>query len=74
MNKIHQLRSTGNSRFRWQIARAGSFGVGTWLTNDFEKSSWYEGKSKVLNTVVKLESIDGKECVKRLQRIREFQK
>jgi nicotinate phosphoribosyltransferase len=47
------------------IARAGSFGIGTWLTNDFKKkSSGYEEQSKALNIVIKLGSIDGKECVK----------
>ncbi|KAG1839772.1 Quinolinate phosphoribosyl transferase [Suillus tomentosus] len=42
-----------------------SFGIGTWLTNDFKmKSSGYEERSKALNIVIKLGSIDGKECVK----------
>ncbi|OAX37286.1 nicotinate phosphoribosyltransferase [Rhizopogon vinicolor AM-OR11-026] len=42
-----------------------SFGIGTWLTNDFKmKSSEYKEKSKALNMVIKLGSIDGKECVK----------
>ncbi|KAG1843930.1 Quinolinate phosphoribosyl transferase [Suillus subalutaceus] len=42
-----------------------SFGIGTWLTNDFKKkSSGYEEQSKALNIVIKLGSIDGKECVK----------
>ncbi|OJA12328.1 hypothetical protein AZE42_07341 [Rhizopogon vesiculosus] len=42
-----------------------SFGIGTWLTNDFKmKSSGYKEKSKALNMVIKLGSIDGKECVK----------
>ncbi|KAG1746257.1 nicotinate phosphoribosyltransferase [Suillus occidentalis] len=42
-----------------------SFGIGTWLTNDFKKkSSGYKEKSKALNIVIKLGSIDGKECVK----------
>lgn len=50
---------------RGLIARAGSFGIGTWLTNDFKtKSSGYEERSKALNIVIKLGSIDGKECVK----------
>ena len=43
----------------------GSFGIGTWLMNDFKmKSSGYKEKSKALNMVIKLGSIDGKECVK----------
>jgi hypothetical protein len=51
--------------FRGLIACAGSFGIGTWLTNDFKKkSSGYEEQSKALNIVIKLGSIDGKECVK----------
>ncbi|OAX30922.1 Nicotinate/Quinolinate PRTase C-terminal domain-like protein [Rhizopogon vinicolor AM-OR11-026] len=42
-----------------------SFGIGTWLMNDFKmKSSGYKEKSKALNMVIKLGSIDGKECVK----------
>ncbi|KAG0708095.1 Quinolinate phosphoribosyl transferase [Suillus ampliporus] len=42
-----------------------SFGIGTWLTNDFKKkSSGYKEQSKALNIVIKLGSIDGKECVK----------
>ncbi|KAG2354983.1 Quinolinate phosphoribosyl transferase [Suillus spraguei] len=42
-----------------------SFGIGTWLTNDFKKkSSGYEEQSKALNIVIKLGSIEGKECVK----------
>ncbi|KAG2071784.1 nicotinate phosphoribosyltransferase [Suillus decipiens] len=42
-----------------------SFGIGTWLTNDFKKkSTGYEEQSKALNIVIKLGSIDGKECVK----------
>jgi nicotinic acid phosphoribosyltransferase len=51
--------------FRGLIAHAGSFGIGTWLTNDFKKkSSGYKEQSKALNIVVKLGSINGKECVK----------
>ncbi|KAL7409003.1 Quinolinate phosphoribosyl transferase [Mrakia frigida] len=40
-----------------------SYGVGTWLTNDFEKKVG-EGKSKALNIVIKLSKIDGKDCIK----------
>lgn len=49
----------------WSNACPGSFGIGTWLTNDFKKkSSGYKEQSKALNIVIKLGSIDGKECVK----------
>ncbi|KAG1743505.1 nicotinate phosphoribosyltransferase family-domain-containing protein [Suillus lakei] len=40
------------------------FGIGTRVTNDFKKkSSGYKEQSKALNIVIKLGSIDGKECV-----------
>jgi len=43
----------------------GSFGIGTFLTNDFRtKSSGYKEKSRALNMVIKLNSVDGKPCVK----------
>ncbi|KAL4066783.1 Quinolinate phosphoribosyl transferase [Scleroderma yunnanense] len=42
-----------------------SFGIGTFLTNDFQtKSSGYKEKSRALNMVIKLKSINGKPCVK----------
>ncbi|KAG6333326.1 hypothetical protein ID866_5759 [Astraeus odoratus] len=42
-----------------------SFGIGTFLTNDFRtKSSSYREKSKALNMVIKLNSINGRPCVK----------
>jgi len=42
-----------------------SFGIGTFLTNDFRSvSSAGKEKSKALNMVIKLASIDGKSCVK----------
>ncbi|KAI6155346.1 Quinolinate phosphoribosyl transferase [Pisolithus tinctorius] len=42
-----------------------SFGIGTFLTNDFHtKSSKYKEKSKALNMVIKLYSINNQPCVK----------
>ncbi|KAJ8585367.1 hypothetical protein M405DRAFT_413875 [Rhizopogon salebrosus TDB-379] len=42
-----------------------SFGIGTWLINDFKtKSSGYNEQSHAVITVIKLGAIDGKECVK----------
>ncbi len=43
----------------------GSFGIGTSLSNDFtKKSSGGKEKSKALNMVIKLSSVDGKPTVK----------
>ncbi|EPQ59135.1 nicotinate phosphoribosyltransferase, partial [Gloeophyllum trabeum ATCC 11539] len=42
-----------------------SFGIGTWLTNDFKKaSSGGKEQSLALNMVIKLSEVDGKPCVK----------
>lgn len=41
----------------------GSFGIGTSLTNDFQSLS-KESKSKALNMVIKLASINGEPCIK----------
>ncbi|KDQ64394.1 hypothetical protein JAAARDRAFT_28022 [Jaapia argillacea MUCL 33604] len=41
-----------------------TFGIGTWLTNSFNKSSDENEPSKALNMVIKLASVDGKPCVK----------
>ncbi len=43
--------------------RLGTFGIGTNFSNDFTKASSTE-KSKALNMVIKLASVDGKPCVK----------
>lgn len=44
---------------------AGSFGIGTSLTNDFKSvSSGRKEKSKALNMVIKLASVNGKSTVK----------
>ncbi|TFY72028.1 hypothetical protein EVG20_g971 [Dentipellis fragilis] len=45
--------------------RGPSFGIGTFLTNDFRSlSSGGKEKSKALNMVIKLASIDDKPCIK----------
>ncbi|KAG8213192.1 Quinolinate phosphoribosyl transferase [Butyriboletus roseoflavus] len=42
-----------------------SFGIGTFLTNDFKtKSSGYTEKSRALNMVIKLAKVDDRDCVK----------
>lgn len=58
------LLSAKNDCAEWW-PRAGSFGIGTSLTNDFKKkSSGGTEKSKALNMVIKLSSVDGKPAVK----------
>jgi nicotinic acid phosphoribosyltransferase len=44
-------------------ALLASFGIGTFLTNDFVKEDG-SGPSKALNMVIKLASINGVPCVK----------
>ncbi|KAF8579985.1 nicotinate phosphoribosyltransferase [Ramaria rubella] len=47
------------------LGMKATFGIGTHFTNDFHtKSSGGKEKSKALNIVIKLASIDGKPCVK----------
>ncbi|KAH7884584.1 Quinolinate phosphoribosyl transferase [Phlebopus sp. FC_14] len=41
-----------------------SFGIGTFLTNDFMRKNNRSERSRALNMVIKLASIDGKHCVK----------
>jgi len=44
---------------------AASFGIGTFLTNDFRTaSSDYTAKSKALNIVIKLSGVENLPCVK----------
>ncbi|ODN80853.1 nicotinate phosphoribosyltransferase [Cryptococcus amylolentus CBS 6039] len=47
-----------------EIGIAASFGIGTFLTNDFHRISDPSQKSKALNIVIKLNKINGKGCVK----------
>lgn len=41
-----------------------TYGIGTFLTNDFQKASNGKQHSKPLNIVIKLNKINGKDCVK----------
>ncbi|KAG7451014.1 nicotinate phosphoribosyltransferase [Guyanagaster necrorhizus] len=48
-----------------EIGFKASFGIGTFLSNDFVKaSSGGKEKSRAINMVIKLASVDGKPCVK----------
>ncbi|KAH8822815.1 Quinolinate phosphoribosyl transferase [Flagelloscypha sp. PMI_526] len=47
-----------------EVGMKAAFGIGTNLTNDFTKKSDPACKSKALNIVVKLATLDGKGCVK----------
>lgn len=49
----------------WATPPIASFGIGTSLTNDFKSlSSGGKEKSRALNMVIKLNSINGEPCVK----------
>ncbi|WWC62434.1 nicotinate phosphoribosyltransferase [Kwoniella dejecticola CBS 10117] len=47
-----------------EIGMAAAFGIGTFLTNDFKKTTNPSEVSKPLNIVIKLNQINGKNCVK----------
>lgn len=47
-----------------EIGLAAAFGIGTFFTNDFKRKSDPTQQSKALNMVIKLNQIDGKDCVK----------
>ncbi|KAI0059188.1 nicotinate phosphoribosyltransferase [Artomyces pyxidatus] len=48
-----------------EIGFIPSFGIGTYLTNDYRSlSSGGKERSKALNMVIKLASVDGKPCIK----------
>ncbi|WWD18363.1 nicotinate phosphoribosyltransferase [Kwoniella shandongensis] len=47
-----------------ELGIAASFGIGTFLTNDFRRASKPDEVSKPLNIVIKLNQINGKNCIK----------
>lgn len=57
-------RAIGLQRGCDEIGLAASFGIGTHFTNDFRKKSDPSQPSKALNMVIKLNQIDGHDCVK----------
>ncbi|KAE9407615.1 nicotinate phosphoribosyltransferase [Gymnopus androsaceus JB14] len=59
VNKALQLKKQAD-----EIGFKSSFGIGTFLSNDFVKASDHNAKSKALNIVIKLASVNGKSCVK----------
>ena len=51
--------------FSLTIMNSATFGIGTYLTNDFRThSSGGKEKSKALNMVIKIASVNGAPCVK----------
>ncbi|KAI0785285.1 nicotinate phosphoribosyltransferase [Abortiporus biennis] len=60
LDKVLKLKKQAD-----EIGFKSSFGIGTYLTNDFrKKSSGGKEKSKALNMVIKLAGVEGKHCVK----------
>jgi len=47
-----------------EIGFKSAFGIGTFLTNDFSTLSSGADKSKALNMVIKIASVDGNPCIK----------
>ncbi|KAL7423219.1 nicotinate phosphoribosyltransferase [Cryptotrichosporon argae] len=47
-----------------EVGIGAAFGIGTFLTNDFQKASDPSQTSKPLNIVIKLNQINGRDCVK----------
>lgn len=46
------------------ITVQGSFGIGTFLTNDFARVSDNQQRSRALNMVIKLAEVNGEPCIK----------
>jgi len=61
VDKVLQLKAQCND-LGLQLA---TFGIGTFLTNDFQSvSSGYTIKSRALNIVIKLSAVDNLPCIK----------
>jgi len=60
VDKVLRLQAQCN-----ELSLRASFGIGTFLTNDFRTaSSGYTAKSKALNIVIKLSGVENLPCVK----------
>jgi nicotinic acid phosphoribosyltransferase len=46
------------------LTASAAFGIGTFLTNDFKRVSDPSQTSKALNIVIKLNQLNGRDCVK----------